>query len=113
MDTLQAFAMGQANRGKELKVFDWDKAAQILKDRNATSAMAGLIEDWGWTAGEILEDGKPVPADDTHTYLASTWATPTLCIDGENIECYKMKSEAPGWDSDTYWPQSALDIFNA
>ncbi len=27
MDTMSAFARGEANRGNELKVFDWDKAA--------------------------------------------------------------------------------------
>ena len=113
MDTVQAFAMGESSRGKEPKVFDWDKAAQIIKDRGAQSASAGLAQDWEWTAGLILKDGNPIPADDTYTYLASTWATPTLRINGENIECYKMKSETPGWGSDTYWPQSALDIFNA
>ena len=29
MDTSIAFAMGKANRGKELMVFDWEKAAEI------------------------------------------------------------------------------------
>lgn len=113
MDTMTAFALGMANQGREEKVFDWDKAAQEIKNRGATSASAGLIEDWGWTAGSILSDGKPIPADDTYTFLSSTWATPVLRIDGENIECYKMQSEVPGWSSDTYWPQSALDILNA
>ena len=28
MNTLEAFAMGEDNRGKELMVFDWDKAAR-------------------------------------------------------------------------------------
>ena len=28
MDTLAAFAMGEANRHKRLMVFDWDAAAQ-------------------------------------------------------------------------------------
>lgn len=31
MNTLSAFAMGAANRGKELMVFDWDKAAKLIK----------------------------------------------------------------------------------
>lgn len=34
MDTLLAFEMGRANRGKELMVFDWDKAATIIKENN-------------------------------------------------------------------------------
>ena len=35
MDTLKAFAMGDANRGKEQMVFDWDKAASLRKRREA------------------------------------------------------------------------------
>lgn len=110
MDTISAFANGMANRGKEMKVFDWNKAATLIKERNATSASAGLAGDWGWTGGDILRDGKPVPADDTYTYLASTWATPQLDIDGEVIDCYVMESATDGWDAGTYWPSSALAI---
>ena len=41
-------------------------------------------------------------------------AIPTLVIDNrEEPECYKMKSGTPNWDSDTYWPQSSLDILNS
>lgn len=110
MDTLTAFMLGEANRGREMKVFDWDKAARIIWDHNAKSADAGLIEDWEWTGGSILSDGAPVPEEETYTYLASTWATPVLIIDGEEIECYRMESKTPGWGSGTYWPASALKI---
>ena len=112
MDSLMAFAMGQANRGREPMVFDWDKAAMIIKERGAMSASAGLSGDWEYTGGEILEDGKPVPKEDTYVYLASTWATPELSIDGDLIDCFKMAGETDGWDSDTYWPESALKILN-
>lgn len=111
MDSMRAFAMGQANRGRELKVFDWIKAATILKERGATSAEAGLAGDLEWTGGTILENGKPLSKDDTYCYLASTWATPVLLIDDEEIDCYKMQSETPGWDSGTIWPPEALAIW--
>lgn len=110
MDTLSAFAMGQANRNKELKVFDWHKAAKLIKESGSKNASAGLSGDWEWTGGEIFRDGKPVPKEDTYTYLASTWATPELMHDGEMIDCYLMQSQTPGWDEDTYWPDSALAI---
>lgn len=110
MDTLAAFAKGQANLGKELMVFDWDRAAEIIKERGATSAAAGLSQDWEWTGGEILKDGKPVPEDETYVYVASTWATPELEIGGEIIDCYRMESETDGWDAKTYWPKSARSI---
>lgn len=108
MNSLIAFAMGEANRHRELMVFDWDKAAQIIRDTGAKYAAAGLRDDWSYTAGPILDDGEPVV--DEYTFLASTWAVPELYVNGEYIECYKMKSETPGWDSETKWPDSALAI---
>lgn len=108
MDTMMVFAMGQANRGKELMVFDWDKAAEIIRERKPEYAFAGLCSDWEWTGGTIYKNGEPVK--DSYTYLASTWATPELEIDGEIIDCYKMQSETPNWDSDTKWPESSLAI---
>jgi hypothetical protein len=110
MDTFSAMLKGMANQGKELMVFDWEKAARVIKERNAKSASAGLSGDWEYTGGDILEDGRPVPKEDMYTYLASTWATPELRVDGETMKCYRMESESPGWDSETYWPQEALDI---
>lgn len=111
MDTLKAFAMGQANRDKPLKVFDWDKAAQIIAERKPETASAGLRGDWEWTGGTIFYDGHPITdRDETYTYLASTWATPELEIEGQKIACYRMQDETPGWDSDTLWPESALEI---
>jgi len=112
MDTMSAFAMAMANRGKPQKVFDWNKAARIIKDRKAKTASAGLSEDWEWTGGSILEDGRPVASEDTYTYLSSCWATPELVVDGDLIECYTIEGEGNNWSAETYWPQSALDILN-
>ena len=111
MDTLSAFILGEANRGKEEKVFDWDKAARIIKDKNAKHAEAFLESDREWTGGVIFDDGRPVKDD--YTFLASTWATPTLEIDGdEEIECYIMSNETR-WNYDTKWPESSLKILNS
>ena len=111
MNTLAAFAMGEANRWRELMVFDWDKAAQIIRDTGAKRASAGLRDDWSCTGGTIYEDGHPVK--NSYTFLASTWAVPELVVDGKYMECYKMQSETPGWDSDTKWPSSALAILQS
>lgn len=110
MDSFVGMMMGMAHRDNEHKVFDWDKAATIIKERNAQDASAGLEGDWEYTGGRILEGGKPVPQEDTYTYLSSCWATPELEVDGVLMDCYKMSSEVPDWHSGTYWPQSALDI---
>jgi len=108
MDSFSAFARGEANRGKEMMVFDWNKAAKIIKETGAKAARAGLSGDWEWTGGDILIDGK-IP-DDSYTYLASTWATPELEVNGNTQDCYVMQSETDGWSSDTFWPISAKAI---
>ena len=112
MDTMSAFARGQANRGKPLKVFDWNKAAEIIKDKNPSRASAGLSGDWEWTGGEIW-NGDIIPKEDTYTYLASNWATPELEYGGVTVDCYIMEDSVPeawGDPAGAYWPQSAIDI---
>ncbi len=111
MDTLSAAARGEANRGREPMVFDWDRAARRIRETGATEASAGLASDWEWTGGYILRDGQPI--HDDYTYLASTWATPELDLDGVTEDCYRMASETPGWGPDTKWPDSALTILNS
>lgn len=108
MNTLDAFAMGEKHRNQPLMVFDWDKAARLIRERGATSAAAGLRDDWEYTGGAIMAAGKPLR--NQYTFLASTWAVPELEIDGELIPCYKMQSDTPGWDAKTKWPDSALEI---
>ena len=110
MDTFSAFERGKANAHKPLMVFDWDKAAQILKDSGCDYAEAGLAGDWGYTGGCIWENRKI--CRDSYTYLSSTWATPQLLINGEYRDCYIMQDDSPGWHSETKWPESAVAIIN-
>lgn len=110
MKTEVAFFMGQASRGKEQMVFDWEKAARRIVEKKPKTVWAGLQGDWEWTGGEIWRDGAPCPVDDTYTYLASTWAIPELELDGEREPCYRMESEVPEWNEKTYWPTEARKI---
>ena len=110
MDTLSAFAMRQASKNREHMVFDWNKAATLIRERKPSIVNAGLGSDWEWTGGTIYENGKP--DTDSYTFLRSIWAVPEIDIDGEVLPCFKMESEAPEWNADTKWPQSALDILN-
>lgn len=106
METMAAFAMGQANKGRERMVFDWDKAVEIIKERGLKNCGAGLESDFEYTAGMILVDGKPSTED--YTYLASNWAIPQLIVysdsDGglfdydETIDCWL-------WESDTSYTE--------
>ena len=45
---------GMMNRGNEMKVFDWDKAAQLIKEHNPKEAIAGLSEDWFFGRPELF-----------------------------------------------------------
>ena len=107
MDIMRAFMMGQSNRNNKLKVFDWDKAAELIIKHKLTDADAGLVEDWTCTGGNILTDGNL--NIDSYTYLASTWATPVLWADDAIYECWIWEDETD-WDSHTKWPQSAIEI---
>ena len=112
MDTIQAAMMGMMNREQPSKVFDWYKAARLIIQHGAQNAGAGLAEDWEWTGGTILEDGKIVL--DSYTFLSSTWATPIVRLfnasDGcKDYECYIMESDTE-WDHNTKWPDSAIGI---
>ena len=113
MDTIQAAMMGMMNRGQPEKIFDWEKAARLIIQHGTQKASAGLIEDWGWTGGVILEDGKIVL--DSYTFLSSNWATPVIRLfnvfedDYKDYECYIMQGDTE-WDHDTKWPDSAREI---
>lgn len=111
MDTRLAFAMGQIHKDDEPMVFDWEKAARIIKENPGCTASAGLSEDWEYTGGTIFEDGKPVY--DESTYLGSKWATPELVVNGITQDCFVMQSERPEWDARTRWPAEALAILSS
>lgn len=113
MDTLSAFTRAVASEGNRMKVFDWRKAAELIAERPNCEAEAGLGMDWENTGGCIWHNGKPMPRDGTYTYLASSWATPELDIDGWVTACWIYEDESPGWNASTYWPQEALDIIAA
>lgn len=112
MDTLTAIGRAIAAKDKEQMVFDWEKAARIIKEQGAQEAEAGLAGDMEYTGGRILSNGVPTPAEETYVYLSSNHAKPLLVIGADAIECFKLESQTPGWDAHTYWPPEALAILN-
>lgn len=93
-----------------MMVFDWIKAAKLIKEHKVEYAEAGLQLDMEYTSGPIFNDGKPT--DGSGCYLASTWATLVIVINGNEIECYRMEGDLPGWGSDTIWPPEAIAELN-
>lgn len=117
MDIFTAMARAQANSHKPMMVFDWDKAAHLIKQNisDLDYASAGLQGDWEWTGGCIYQDNKPDL--ESYTYLASCHAIPELILvlkDDSRIKhsCYISESKTT-WDAKTKWPQSALDILGS
>lgn len=110
---IEAIQAGKS--GAKQKAFDWDKAAQIIKDNLKLhpdlKAEAGLQGDWAYTGGVIFENGKPT--NECYTYLSSNWATPTLILswDGQDQmeeECCTEESER--FNAGTKWDKESLAI---
>lgn len=95
--------------GRKPKAFNWDKAAQLIKEHKPKVAMAGLAEDWNNTSGVIWRGGQIVTDD--YTFLFSYWATPLLDMDGEEFDCFDIVDEKTS--SDQKWPESAKAIVTA
>lgn len=109
MNTLRAFEMNQQaiEAKSRARVFDWNKAAELIKDRKPKIANAGLKDDWEWTSGVIFLNGGIVR--DSYTYLKSNWAEPQITLDnGDPIPCWVYADTVP-WDAETKWPDSVLD----
>lgn len=108
MDTLSGIIMREkavAANAEEM-IFDWNKAADLIKQLKPEEAEAGLAGDYENTNGHIVTDG--------HTFLSSVWATPTLYLDDRAVPCFVYKSDnTEGWDYDTTWPRSAVEILEA
>ena len=102
-----------AKKGKPTKAFDWDKAAEIIKEHLQEhpdmKAEAGLQGDWNYTGGVIFEDGKPT--NENYTYLSSNWAAPTLILEWDGSEQIEVEcSTTERYNSDSKWDAASLAI---
>ncbi len=112
----EGFTTNKGRNNNPQMRFDWDKAAQIIKekylDHKDLVAEAGLQGDWVHTGGIIFEENKPT--NNNYTYLSSNWATPTLILnyngeEQEEIECYTIE-ENSRFDSDSKWDETSLEL---
>lgn len=110
MDPFDIFVNGLRHEKNERRVFDWNKAAQILRDRKTLTCKACIIEDYDETVGSILIDGEPA-LDFKFPYLSSCYGTPCIVFeDCDFVPCWIPQSESPDWTGYTYWPESARCI---
>ena len=111
MEELKKFQKGFNSRYYPTRVFDWHKAAEIIKKEKPKHADAFLGQDEAWTGGCIYHEGPVLEYNGT--YLASRWAIPMLRLDDNDpIPCWCWQNEQPNWDAETLWPESALKILN-
>jgi len=112
------FAKASANRGNKQRVFDFDKAAVIIREKlkecPGLVAEAGLEGDWSYTGGVIFMNGKHF--SDEYTFLSSTWAVPTMILitDGEEVSmpCWHYESECR-FTSGSKWDETSIAILNS
>lgn len=93
-----------------MKIFNWLKAAQLIKAKGCDSAIAFLQNDRYHTAGFIFLDGEIVSRSDSTAYLASEVDEPVIEIAGEVISCGIEESDSPGWSLETWWPDEAVEV---
>lgn len=109
MEELNKMLKGYTSRYDPVRVFDWNKAAEIIKKEKPKHVDAFLGTDEAYTGGCIYHE-KPI-LEQNGTYLASRWAIPMLRLDDKDpYECWCWQKEQPEWDADTLWPESALKI---
>lgn len=70
-----------------MKRFDYEKARNICERKDVIAAYGGLLEDWGWTSGQIYENGKYTP--DEIMWDNSIWATPVIKYVTKNGKDYQ------------------------
>ena len=114
---IEGFYTERVKNNNPHKAFDWDKAAEIIKEKLKTNpnltAEAGLEGDWNYTGGIIFENGQPTT--ENYTFLESNWATPTLIITldngkDESFECFTGVNER--FDAKAKWDKISLSILS-
>ena len=82
------------------KYMDWKKVQQIVDENPNSVIYAGLQEDWNNTSGLVFARGEYY---DGYVYGASSWATPIVDVDGEEIECWTYEKTKEGSDRPLWW----------
>lgn len=107
-------AVEAKKNGEKMKSFDWNKAAEIIKEKVKLhpdlNAEAGLQNDWAYTGGVIFQNGKPT--NDDYTFLSSIWAIPSLILswddeEQEEIPCFEQEGK---YNSESKWNDESISI---
>jgi hypothetical protein len=92
------------------RVFDWDRAAEIIREHRPKSVVVGRKGDTTGFIEPIYADGEVAPRGAVAPTLVS-FLPLVLRLDwGEEVECWAYDFEHPEWTAETWWPSSALHI---
>lgn len=83
-----------------MKYMDWKKVQKVVDEHPNSVIHAGLQEDWNNTSGLIYAKGKYY---DGYVYGCSSWATPIVDVDGEEIECWIYEETEERDGKPTWW----------
>jgi hypothetical protein len=95
----------------DMKYMNWKKVQEIVDAHPNSVIYAGLMEDWNNTSGLIFAKGRYY---DGYVFGCSTWATPIVDVDGEEIECWTYEETKEGSDKPNWWGngQKLLDEYD-
>lgn len=93
-----------------MKYMDWGKVKEIVKSNPNSVIYAGLMEDWNNTSGLIYAKGKYY---DGYVFGCSSWATPIVDVDGEEIECYTLIEKEDFTSGLPKWWGDGEEVYNA
>ena len=95
----------------DMKFMDWKKVQEIVDTHPNSVIYAGLMEDWNNTSGLIFAKGRYYDGD---VFGCSTWATPIVDVDGEEIECWTYEESKEGSHKPNWWGngQELLDEYD-
>jgi hypothetical protein len=69
------------------KEYDWNKLQSYLDSEKQIDV--GMKEDWYWTGEELKQES--IDKKKIGGISGSNWATPSVLIDNEYIDCYIEK----------------------
>lgn len=83
---------------------DWDKLLLLVYEHDPENVMVGIGEDWFWTGGTILQDGKWKETDYGSYWCYSVWATPVAILEDSegNQEEYPLVTHEQKYPMEVY-----------
>lgn len=98
-----------------VRVFDWDRAAALIKATGARTALAGIDKDWVSSSDSIFEDGRARADSACQAWTENPAMSPCLVLDGKRISCYKemWAGDISLADRKAIWPGRSAEALPA